>query len=445
MGSGQNGAHLWAHASATMSAAEQLSASVLKLGCIADDFTGATDLSNNLVRAGMRVTQLFGVPNAEINNQADATVIALKTRTVAVEEAVAQSLAACRWLRAAGAAQIYFKYCSTFDSTPRGNIGPVIDALLRELGADFTIATPSFPENGRSVYMGNLFVGMQLLSESSMRDHPLTPMTDSNLVRVLQAQSRSKVGLLPHITVNAGDLAVHAYMSRLRAEGINVAIADAISNQDLMTLGRAVKGLALVTGGSGLAIGLPQNWDLGPRDAADKLPRASGHQAVISGSCSQATNVQVADWLSHKLPAFAIDATRLDSGAAVIDEAMNWALQHVGKNPILIYSTAEPVEVRRIQQQLGSARAGEMLEQALAEISARLIAVGVRQLIVAGGETSGACVTRLGVQMMTIGAQIDPGVPWCYANSEMGPLHLALKSGNFGGVDFFTRAFELLP
>jgi 3-dehydrotetronate 4-kinase len=427
-----------------VSEAEQLSASALKLGCIADDFTGATDLSNNLVRAGMRVTQLFGVPDVGGRNRADAAVIALKTRTVSVDEAVTQSLAACRWLRDAGATQIYFKYCSTFDSTPRGNIGPVIDALLGELDADFTIATPSFPENGRSVYMGNLFVGSQLLSESSMRDHPLTPMTDSNLVRVLQAQSRSRVGLLPHAVVNAGDAEVRAHVSRLRIEGFNVAIADAITNEDLMTLGRASKDWALVTGGSGLAIGLPQNWNLAQRDSAGKLPRASGHKAVISGSCSSATNAQVADWLSRKLPAFAVDALRLAGGAAVIDDAVNWALPHLQSGPILIYSTTEPAEVRRIQQQLGGARAGEMLEQALAEIAARLVAAGVRQLIIAGGETSGACVTRLGIRAMQIGAQIDPGVPWCYADSETEPLHLALKSGNFGGTDFFTRAFEVL-
>jgi 3-dehydrotetronate 4-kinase len=436
----------------------------LKLGCIADDFTGATDLSNNLVRGGMQVTQFFGVPSISSNetananvdtkadSNADACVIALKTRTVSVEQAVERSLAACRWLRAAGATQIYFKYCSTFDSTPRGNIGPVIDALLNELGETFTIATPSFPENGRSVYMGNLFVGSQLLSESSMRDHPLTPMIDSNLVRVLQAQSRSKVGLLSHAAVGAGDAAVRTSISRLCADDVNVAIADAITNQDLMTLGRAAKGLALVTGGSGLAIGLPQNWDLGARDCADKLPVALGSKAVISGSCSQATNAQVADWLARKLPAFSIDATRLASGAAVIDEALNWALPQLGKNPILIYSTAESAEVRRIQQKLGSARAGEMLEQALAEIAAQLVTAGVRQLIVAGGETSGACVTRLGVCTMRVGAQIDPGVPWCYADSgiltkagtKTGSIHLALKSGNFGGTDFFTRAFEVL-
>jgi 3-dehydrotetronate 4-kinase len=427
-----------------MSSAKSTLLNSLKLGCIADDFTGATDLSNNLARNGMRVKQLFGVPDNEPVRDADACVIALKTRTAPVEQAVAESLAACRWLRAAGAAQIYFKYCSTFDSTPRGNIGPVIDALLHELNADFTIATPSFPENGRSVYMGTLFVGSQLLNESSMRDHPLTPMTDSNLVRVLQAQSQSRVGLLPHSSVNVGADAVSAHIARLRADGVNVAIADAITNQDLITLGRAAKDLVLVTGGSGLALGLPQNWDLGPRDSADKLPNASGYKAVISGSCSQATNAQVADWLSRKLPAFAIDAISLDRSATMIDEAMNWALPHLGKNPILIYSTAEPAEVRRIQEQLGSARAGEMLETALAEIAARLIAADVRQLIIAGGETSGACVTRLGVQVMMIGAQIDPGVPWCYANSEMGPLHLALKSGNFGGTDFFTRAFGML-
>ncbi|MGL5005065.1 MAG: 3-oxo-tetronate kinase, partial [Casimicrobium sp.] len=258
----------------------------IKLGCIADDFTGATDLANNLVRSGMRVTQFMGMPTDEsaLPIDADAIVIALKSRTIEPSLAVAQSIAACRWLRARGAEQIYFKYCSTFDSTPKGNIGPVLDALLEEVGSDFVISTPAFPDNQRTVFMGHLFVGDVPLHESGMRNHPLTPMTDSNLVRVLQAQTRHKVGSVNYATIAKGDQAIRERFDRLKNDGVKFAIVDAVSNSVLMTLGKALVGSRLVSGGSGVAIGLPQNWSIAPNAMSAVLPRASGAKAIVSGS-----------------------------------------------------------------------------------------------------------------------------------------------------------------
>jgi 3-dehydrotetronate 4-kinase len=420
----------------------------IKLGCIADDFTGATDLANNLVRSGMRVLQYMGTPNAESAHadDADAIVIALKSRTIEPSLAVAQSIAASRWLCARGAEQIYFKYCSTFDSTPKGNIGPVLDALLEELGSDFAISTPAFPDNGRTVFMGHLFVGDVPLHESGMRNHPLTPMTDSNLVRVLQAQTKHKVGLVPYALIAKGSQATQERFDRLKADGIKHAIADAVSNGDLMTLGKSLTGHRLVSGGSGVAIGLPQNWSIAPNAASAELPRATGARAIISGSCSQASNAQVADFIARGGAAFAIDGLRVAAGdASLADDALAWASPHIAKGEaVLVYSTATPETVRAVQQQLGVAHAGELIEQTLAQIAKGFVELGVGQLIVAGGETSGACTQALGIASMRIGAQIDPGVPWCHAMVHGKSLHIALKSGNFGTVDFFTKAFALL-
>ena len=256
----------------------------IQLGCIADDFTGATDLANNLVRAGMRVLQTIGVPEGPLDVDVDAVVVALKSRTIPAADAVAQSLAALRWLQAAGSRQIYFKYCSTFDSTPQGNIGPVTEALMDALGCDFTIATPAFPDNGRTVFKGHLFVGDVLLSDSGMKDHPLTPMRDANLVRVLQAQCRRRVGLIDHRAVAAGQGAIRARIDELKAQGVAIAIVDAVSNDDLLRLGPALADLPLVTAGSGVAIALPGNFGLQPSAQASALPPASGLRAIVSGS-----------------------------------------------------------------------------------------------------------------------------------------------------------------
>jgi 3-dehydrotetronate 4-kinase len=426
------------------------------LGCIADDFTGATDLANNLVRSGMRTTQFIGVPaDAEAAGTADALVVALKSRTLPPQEAVAQSLAALRWLQAQGVSQIYFKYCSTFDSTAQGNIGPVTEALLDALhgpGQGFTIVCPAFPENQRTVFKGHLFVGDVLLSDSGMRHHPLTPMTDANLVRVMQAQTRRPVGLVSADVVTRGAAAIAGRFSALQAQGVGVAVVDAISNADLLQIGQALAGMPLVTAGSGIALGLPQNWpQLAHRDAgapaADARPAVVGLQAVVSGSCSQATQAQVQHWLQQGLPAFALDPLALAAGQDLAADALAWAAPRLAAGPVLVYATAEAAAVAKVQAQLGAARAGALVEEALSRIAVGLVGLGVRQLVVAGGETSGAVVQTLGVARMLIGPQIDPGVPWTAAQTALPArqtVHLALKSGNFGTTDFFTKAFATL-
>ncbi|VWX59743.1 conserved hypothetical protein [Burkholderiales bacterium 8X] len=419
----------------------------IRLGCIADDFTGATDLANNLVRAGMRVVQTIGVPKQPPAADVDAIVVALKSRTIAPQDAVAQSLEALRWLQAEGATQIYFKYCSTFDSTAEGNIGPVTEALMAALGCDFTIATPAFPDNQRTVFKGYLFVGDLLLSESGMQKHPLTPMTDANLVRVLQAQTRRKVGLIDHSVVARGEAAIRERVARLRADGVGIAVVDAVSNDDLLRLGPALADLPLVTAGSGVAIGLPANLGLAPTSTASRLPPPGGLQAVVSGSCSQATQRQVANFIASKRPALALDPLRLSTDSDAVAKALAWAEPLLADGPVLVYSTAEPSAVKSVQDRLGVEAAGAMVERSLAEIARGLVERGVRQLVVAGGETSGACVQALGISQLQIGAQIDPGVPWCHAMADAAGgkgLHVALKSGNFGTDDFFSKAFGAL-
>lgn len=380
----------------------------LLLGCIADDFTGATDLANNLVRAGMRVVQTIGVPAGPLAAEVDAVVVALKSRTIAPAEAIAQ-FEALRWLQAQGARQIYFKYCSTFDSTPRGNIGPVTETLMEALGSDFTIATPAFPDNKRTVFKGYLFAGEVLLNESGMQNHPLTPMTDPNLVRVLQAQCRRKVGLIDHAVVARGAQAIEARIAQLKAEGVSIAIVDAVSNDDLLRMGPALAKLPLVTAGSGVAIGLPANFGLAPSSQASALPKAGGRTAVVSGSCSLATNRQVLDFIGRGGAALAIDPLRIAAGVDVAAEALAWAAPLIDKGPVLVYSTAEAGAVKSVQGQLGVEEAGAMVERTIAAIARGLVEHGVRQLVVAGGETSGACVQALGIAQMQIGPQIDPG------------------------------------
>ena len=418
------------------------------LGCIADDFTGATDLANNLVRAGMRVVQTIGVPTAPLDEAVDAVVVALKSRTIPPDDAVSLSLAALAWLQAGGARQIYLKVCSTFDSTDRGNIGPVAEALMQALDCRFAIACPAFPENQRTVFNGYLFVGAVPLNESGMRDHPLTPMTDANLARVLQRQCRTaRVGLIDHRTVRAGSDAIRAHSAALQAEGVSLAIVDAIADADLMAMGRAFAALPLLVAGSGVAIGLPQNHGLAPSAGAARLPPATGSAAIVSGSCSSASNAQVKDFLDRGGAGFAIDPLRLADGEHVVDAALAWAKERLGARPVLVYATAEPEAVKAVQSALGAERAGRIVEDALGAIARGLVEAGVRRLVVAGGETAGACVQTLGIERLRIGAQIDPGVPWCHAAAAAARgegLHVALKSGNFGGTDFFSRAFELL-
>jgi uncharacterized protein YgbK (DUF1537 family) len=419
----------------------------MTLGVIADDFTGATDVASMLVRAGMRTVQVIGTPDGPAP-QADAVVVALKTRTIPAADAVRESLAALRWLQAAGMRQCYFKYCSTFDSTPAGNIGPVTDALMDALGTDFTIACPAFPENGRTIFRGHLFVGDELLSDSGMRRHPLTPMTDANLVRVLQAQTARRVGLLRYDTIAQGVDAARARIEILRSEGTGIAIADATNNDELRTLAAACADLPLLTAGSGLALGLPaiyaeRGW-LVPDASAAALDPVQGGSAVLSGSCSLATNAQVQRWREAGRAAYAIDPRALARGEPVAADAIAWASEQARDAVPLVYATADAQQLQAVQAELGAMQAGALVEACLAQIARGLVDSGVRRLVVAGGETSGAVVQALGVTQLRIGAAICPGVPWTQADhSRAGTrLHLALKSGNFGGPDFFIEALR---
>jgi len=421
----------------------------LLLGAIADDFTGATDLCNMLVRHGMRTVQLIGVPRATLEvGEVDAVTIALKSRTAPVKEAVADSLEALDWLRRAGARQIFFKYCSTFDSTAEGNIGPVGDALADRLDASIAIACPAFPETGRTIYMGYLFVGDRLLSETHMAHHPLTPMTDPDLVRVLGRQTPRKVGLVAWPTVRRGASFIRDRLTELRHEGCRWAIVDCLEDEDLLAIGEAVADHPLVTGGSGVAMGLPANFrragllpDRGAEAAA--LPPVAGPAVVLAGSCSAATLAQIEAFREHR-PARRLDPLALARGEE-LQEVVAWAREHLPSGPVLVYASAPPEEVRRVQAELGRERAGAVVEEAMAVIARELVAGGVRRLVVAGGETSGAVVKALGIEGLVIGPQIDPGVP-ATVTIGCGPrLALALKSGNFGRRDFFLRAFEVMP
>ncbi|MGE0556993.1 MAG: 3-oxo-tetronate kinase [Burkholderiales bacterium] len=415
------------------------------LGCIADDFTGGTDLASMLATGGMRVVQTIGVPAGKMDD-ADAVVVALKSRTAPPAQAVAESLAALRWLRGQGCRQFFFKYCSTFDSTPAGNIGPVTDALMAALGATFTIACPAYPENGRTVYRGHLFVGDQLLSESGMKDHPLTPMTDANLVRVLQAQSTRRVALIRHDVVAAGAGALRTACANAAAAGTGIAIVDAIHNEDLLAIGMACEDFPLLTGGSGVAQGLPGNFKrsglLCAGSTASHFPAIGGSSAIIAGSCSVATNAQVAHWLKTR-PGWRLDVPQLLAGRDVVDEALDWARAQKTQQPLLFYATSTPEQLRASSTQGDAIATGQKIEAALADIAAGMAEAGARRFVIAGGETSGAVVKRLGISALRIGPAIDPGVPWTCSTGER-PLALVLKSGNFGSADFFEKSLARL-
>lgn len=416
------------------------------LGAIADDFTGATDLANMLVTRGMRTLQTIGVPSGHMDvGDADAVIVALKSRTAPTSQAVGQSLAALAWLRDRGARQYFFKYCSTFDSTAEGNIGPVANALMDALETDFALVCPAFPANKRSVYQGHLFVGDQLLSDSPMKDHPLTPMRDASLIRLMAAQTRRRVGLIPWPAVASGEAAVAGAIDNLRAEGIAYAVADAIDDRDLEVIGAAAAAHKLITGGSGVALGLPGNFrrqGLLGAAASPKLPDVRGRAIVLAGSCSAATRRQVAH-AGRIWPRLKLDAGRTADGAPVVREAIDWVGRQAQDAPVLIYTSADPAEVAAIQARYGRDRAGAMMEAALGEIARGLVDAGARRIVVAGGETSGAVVSALGVTALRIGPEIDPGVPW---TETLGTrrLALALKSGNFGGDDFFAKALGML-
>lgn len=422
------------------------------LGAIADDFTGAADLANNLVRAGMRCMQMIGVPEAEApHGDVDAVVIALKSRSCPANNAVRDSLRALAWLHQQGVRQYFFKYCSTFDSTDNGNIGPVSDALMEQLGIEQTVMVPAFPANGRTVYQGHLFVGNRLLNESGMQHHPLNPMRDADLVRVLSRQAAYPVGLLAHPVLARGSEATRQFLETLARQRVRHVICDTLDENDLTILAEVLVDFPLVTGGSGLGQALPAQYQrrgwLKEVPEPGRLEPATGGALVLSGSCSSATLGQVDHFLS-RYAGFALDPAKLAEGEDHLQAALAFARERlVSADPILIYATATPEAIKATQATLGVERAGQLVESALGQLACRLVAEGVGRLVVAGGESSGAVVSALDIRTLRIGEQIDPGVPWTQASVNGGeiPLSLALKSGNFGGEDFFTRAFEVLP
>ena len=413
-----------------------------RVGIIADDFTGATDIASFLVQNGLSTIQFNGVPQQHDALTAQAIVISLKSRSCPAEQAVEQSLTALRWLQAQGCDRFYFKYCSTFDSTEQGNIGPVTDALLAALGETQTAISPALPVNGRTVYQGHLFVGEQLLSDSGMRHHPVTPMTDSNLLRLMERQSAGKAGLIAAPLLDRGAQAVREQLSALKAQGVNYVVLDALNEQHLLTQGEALRDMRLVTGGSGLAIGLARQWaEAGSASAdAENAGRPQGERAVvISGSCSQMTNRQVSAY-RQQAPSHEVEVARcLENVDAYAQALCDWVVAH-SDQPLapLLYATADAQQLQKIQQQYGAQRSSEAVEQLFAAVTRELKARGWQRFIVAGGETSGVVAQSLGVTAFHIGPTISPGVPWVRDIHQ--PLSLALKSGNFGDEAFFRRA-----
>ncbi len=412
------------------------------LGCIGDDFTGSSDLANTLARGGMRAVQYCGVPSGPAEAGVEAGVVALKTRSIPVAEAVAQSLAALDWLQAQGCRQFLFKYCSTFDSTREGNIGPVADALADRLGADCVIVCPVFPATGRTLYLGHLFVGDRLLSESGMENHPLTPMTDPDIRRWLQYQSASQVGHVPIGVVDRGADAVRAALKAEAAAGRRLIVVDATIDDDLMTIGEAASDLMLLTGGSGIAMGLPENFRRAGLigKSASGWAGEAGPAVVLSGSCSNATRAQVARHVAGH-PHLEVTADAVMHGRLTAQSVASFLIEHRDETPIA-FSSADPAVVARMQENFGREAVADALEGLFAEVAREVTAAGVTRLIVAGGETSGAVVSGLDLGALEIGPEIDPGVPALRAADR--PLALALKSGNFGGEDFFDKAAGIL-
>lgn len=418
------------------------------IGAVADDITGATDLCLMLSREGMRTIQVIGVPGDDMEfSGADAVVVALKSRTIPASEAVDMSLASARVLLAAGAEQLIFKYCSTFDSTDAGNIGPVAEALQDLTGTPVTIACPSFPAAGRTVYKGHLFVGDRLLSESPLKDHPLTPMRDPDLVRVLQRQCGRPVGLVQADIISRGPEALKAAFAEQYAAGKRILIVDALTDADLRVIGKACAGMRLVTGGSGVAMGLPENFrrtkGFIPPAKTTRMASPAGRAAVLAGSCSAATRGQIEVAEAAGVPVLRLDIAAVAVGRQTPADLADWAIHSAGDHPPLIYSSAGPDELAKIQSLMGRHESGALVERTLAEVALRLRNAGFSRFLIAGGETSGAIVEALGVKVLLIGPEIDPGVPW--TRSISGPdLALALKSGNFGAKDFFLKAWDLL-
>ncbi|OPY97656.1 serine kinase [Bradyrhizobium sacchari] len=424
-------------------------AAKISLGCIADDYTGASDLANTLTRAGLRTVQTIGVPSDDLAlPEVDAVVVSLKSRSIEAGLAVSRSRAADKWLRSRGASHVLFKICSTFDSTDAGNIGPVMDALRADCGEGAVLVTPAFPETGRTVYQGNLFVGAVPLNESPLKDHPLNPMHDSNLVRVLARQSKTQVGLVDLATVTRGADAVRARLAELAAKGIGAAIIDAVFDRDLETIGLVAAGHRLSVGASGIGLGLARalvsTGKVKSAAAGGETGAAvGGPAACLAGSCSQATLQQIAN-AERVMPVLHLDPDRILTGASEAQRALDWARPRLAEGPVLIASSATPNQVAALQARHGRDAAGHAIEQTMADIAESLVKSGVRRLVVAGGETSGAVVDRLKIPGFLVGVEIAAGVPVLRAVGAGGDMLLALKSGNFGGAEFFSDALTLM-
>lgn len=422
----------------------------LVLGCIADDYTGASDLANMLTRSGLRTVQTIGVPDDALAlPDVDAVVVSLKSRSIEASQAVARSRAADKWLRARGASHVLFKICSTFDSTDAGNIGPVMDALRADSGDPIVLVTPAFPGTGRTVYQGNLFVGSVPLNESPLKDHPLNPMHDSNLVRVLGRQSRDKVGFVDLATVVRGPDAIRKRVAALAGEGYHSAIIDAVFDHELEAIGQAALDYELSVGASGMGLGLARGLIASGKvkDASSSTMESKpigGPVACLAGSCSQATLAQIAE-AEKTMAVLRLDPEKIVKGGSEVQRALDWAKDNLGKSPILIASSSTPDQVSTLQARHGRDVAGHAIEQAMADISEGLMSQGVRRLIIAGGETSGSVVDRLSIPAFLVGPEIATGVPVLRTiGAERGDMIMALKSGNFGGPDFFNDAVRLV-
>ena len=416
------------------------------LGCIADDFTGATDLASMLARSGVNVSLRIGVPLSTPENTAEIEVIALKTRSISASKAIEESLSALKWLKEAGAKKYFFKYCSTFDSTAEGNIGPVSEALMNELKVDQTIYCPAFPENGRSIYMGNLFVGQKLLSESSMKDHPLTPMNDSNLMRLLSAQVSRRVGLADRIIVNSGVNSLKEKLISLKENDVPHVIVDAVADTDLDTIASACQDMDFITGGSALAMPLAEFYKasgkISANDNSFMSKKLNTGSIILSGSCSEMTIIQVKNFIQRGAAAFQLDP--IDLAENGIKKVLDWLSSQDFTKNIIIYATSDPYTVKKVQAELGVDMAGKIVEQGLSECAIAARELGIKNFIIAGGETSGAITKALNVRQLDIGIEIAPGVPWTFSGKRNNQIALSLKSGNFGSEEFFTEALSKL-
>ena len=416
------------------------------LGCIADDFTGATDLASMLARSGVNVSLRIGVPLSTPENTAEIEVIALKTRSISASKAIEESLSALKWLKEAGAKKYFFKYCSTFDSTAEGNIGPVSEALMNELKVDQTIYCPAFPENGRSIYMGNLFVGQKLLSESSMKDHPLTPMNDSNLMRLLSVQVSRRVGLADRIVVNSGVNSLKEKLISLKENDVPHVIVDAVADTDLDTIASACQDMEYITGGSALAMPLAEFYKasgkISANDNSFMNKKLNTGSIILSGSCSEMTIIQVKNFIQRGAAAFQLDP--IDLAENGVKKVLDWLSSQDFTKNIIIYATSDPDTVKKVQAELGVDMAGKIVEQGLSECAIAARELGIKNFIIAGGETSGAITKALNIRQLDIGIEIAPGVPWTFSGKRNNQIALSLKSGNFGSEEFFTEALSKL-